>query len=215
MGSYTENQKFYLIDGEELVNVEQDINYNLARADERVRPLVEYQITDEPQISSSSLPKDTGFKWYKTYTNAIYSYQANGGIAQDVNASVDTWSVSGISFETGYGSADQGVDRIAYSVYNNFVRFRGRLVLNGGTSDLPANVITDFMTVPNSILPTRNKYITCYGGNAGTDFQMFRIFIPNKTLPDGRIEFMKYGGNGSASTERYLSLNDVFYGLDD
>jgi len=216
MGEYSVPQNFYLIDGSELVNVDQDLNYNLQRADDRVRPLIEYVVTDEPSISASSLPKDTGFKWYKTYTGAIWNYR-DGGVFQDTNAQVDTWSVSGLTFETGYGSADQELARIAYSTSTGgFVRFRGRLVLNGTASELPVNTTVNFMTVPSSILPVRQKYFTCYGGNAASgDFQCFRIFVPQQGSGDDRIEFIKYGGNASSAAERYLSLNDVFYSLND
>ncbi len=215
MGTYTSNQQLYLIDPSELVSVENNLNYNLRRADERIRPLVEYQITDEASISASSLPKDTGFKWYKTYTGGIWNYR-DGGIFQDPNAQIDTWSTSSITFEAGYGSSDLDVNRIAYSTSanGNFIRWRGRLVLNSGTSELPANTTTDFMTPPVGVLPLTSKYFTVYGGNSTGDFQCFRIFIPSSGSADKRMEFVKYGGNASSSGERYLSLTDVMYSLD-
>lgn len=215
MGSYTDPQNFYLIDGSELVSVEQDLNYNLKRADDRVRPLVEYLVTDEPTITTSSLPKDTGFKWYKTYTGAIYHYR--GGIFQDINASIDTWSVSGLSFESGYGSLDQEENRIAFSLTpDGFVRWRGRLVLDNQASELPLNTTINFLTPPASVLPVRARYFTLYGGNAsGTDFQCFRLFVPQAGAADTRLEFVKYGSTASSSGERYLSLNDVYYALND
>lgn len=215
MGDYTSTQKYYLIDPEEFVAVDQDLNYNLRRADSRIKALVEYQVTAEASIVlSTNLEKDTGFKWYKSYTNSIWNYR-NNTLSQDVNCQIDTWSPNGITFETGYNSVDQGVDRVAYSSFNNFVRWRGRVRLNSGDA-LPTNTTVDFMTVPTSILPVRAKYFTVYGGNStGTEFQCFRIFVPASNAGDKRIEFCKYGGNGSANDENYISLNDVFYALDD
>jgi hypothetical protein len=215
MGSYTDPQNFYLINSDELVNVDQDLNYNLQRADDRVRPLVEYVVTDEPSISASSLPKDTGFKWWKTYTGAIFNY-LDGSVRQDVNCSVDEWSVTGLTFETGYGSVDQDVNRIAYSVtVDGFVRFRGRLHLTSG-GELPANTTVNFLTLPSSILPVRQKYFTIYGGNAAaSDFQCFRIFVPQQGSGDDRMEYIKYGGNSASASDRYFSLNDVFYSIND
>lgn len=215
MGDYTPTQKFYLIDGEELVNVEQDLNYNWRRADTKIRALVDFQNTDVPTLATSDLPKDEGYKWFKTYTNSIYHY-TDGSIITSANSAVTDWAISGISFEPGYGSANLEDSRIAYAVQDGFVHLRGRLVLNSGSSELPANVTTNFMTLPNSVMPLRNKYFTVYGGNStGTDFQCARIYVPEKTLSDQRIEFCKYGGNASSSSERYLSLNDVYWGLDD
>lgn len=212
MGEYTDKQKFYLIEGSELVNADQDLNYNLARADTRVKPLVEYQITDESSITNSNLPKDVGFKWYKTYTNAIWVQHKDGLVYQDTNTWVDTWSLNGIVFYNNYGSMNLEADRIAYSAFNGFVHLRGKLCLNGTASDLPANVNIKFMEIPSEYLPPVARYFTVYGGNAsGSDFQCARIFIPAQSASDHRLEFCKYGGNSSVATERYLSLNDVFY----
>jgi hypothetical protein len=71
------------------------------------------------------------------------------------------------------------------------------------------------MTIPTSYLPTRSKYFTVYGGNAGSDYQCARVFVPEKNAADKRLEFCRYGGVASSATERYLSLNNVYYGLDD
>lgn len=212
MGDYTSKQKFYLIDGSELVNVDQDLNYNLARADARIKPLVEYQVTDEPSITTSSLPKETGFKWYKTYTNSIWAQREDGLVYQDTNAWVDGWSTSDITFYNNYGSMNLDADRVAYTAFNGFVRFRGKLVLNGGGTDLPANTTTKFMEIPSQWLhPTKARYLMVYGGNSSTDFQCARIYVPPQTATDKRIEFCKYGGSATGNIEKYLGLNDVFY----
>jgi hypothetical protein len=214
MGSYTNPQNFYLIDEDELVNVDNDLNYNLQRADDRVRPLVEYVITAEPSISASTLPKDTGFKWYKSYTNAIWNYR-DGAVWQDTNSQVDSWSTSGLTFETGYDSANQEESRIAYSIFNGFVRWRGRLVLTSG-GELPANTVVDFMTPPDAALPSKSRYFFVHGGNAASSsFQTFRIFIPAVGNADKRMEYIKYGGSSSSSDQRYISLNDLYYPIDD
>ena len=212
MGTYTANQRFYQINPTELVDVNQDLNYNLRRADQRVKPLVEYQWTDVESVSQSDVPKDTGFRWYKTYTNSIWNWQDND-IYQDGNGQIAVWQVSGITFESGYGSRDDTIFRIAYAIHDNHCTWRGELAKLDG-SDLPANVSTDVFTPPDSTLPLTSKYITVYGGNATGDFQCGRIFIPAAGSADKRIEFCKYGGNGNSSTEKYLSFNDVAYPLD-
>lgn len=213
MGSYTDNQNFYLIDPSELVSVENDLNYNLRKADERIRPLVEYQVTDEPSIGASTLPKDTGFKWWKSYTGAIWNYRA-GLFFQDPNAQVDAWSVSSLAFEAGYGSVNQEGERIAYSIVNGFVRWRGQLHLTSG-AELPANTVVDFLTPPDAALPDKSRYFFVWGGNATGDFQCFRIFIPAVTSGDKRMEYIKYGGSATNEDNRYISLNDIYYPLDD
>lgn len=214
MGDYTTNQKYYKPDGDEFVNVEQDLNYNLRRADQRIKPLVEYAITDVPSITSASIPKDTGFKWWKSYTNSVWAQRSDGIIYQDPNAQIDIWSNVGFTWEPGYGPANNDIDNVAATFYNNFARLRGRVVLNGGSSDIPANVVTNFMTLPAHLRPATQKYFTIYGGNATSgDFQIFRLFIPQSGAADPRCEFVKYGG-ASSGIERYISLNDVYYALD-
>lgn len=214
MGDYTDTQKFYLINGEELVNVDQDINYNFDRADQRIKPLVEYQVTDVPNLSVATVAKETGFKWYKTFTNSVWNYR-NGVLGQDVNSRISEWSISGILFQSGYGSANLEEGRIAWSINDGFATLRGRLVLNGGTIDLPRNTTTKFMTLPDVALPVKARYVTVYGGNAGTDFQMARIYIPARTSSDKNLEFCKYGGVSTVNTEKYISLNDCRYALED
>lgn len=214
MGDYTPTQKFYLIDGTELVNVDQDLNYNFARADTRVKPLVEYQFTDEPSITNSTLTKETGFKWYKTYNNSVWAYR-NGVTFEDVNSRISEWAFEGILFQSGYGSANLEEGRIAWSINDGFGILRGRLVLNGGGTDLPLNTTTKFMTLPDAALPVKARYFTVYGGNAGSDFQMARIYIPARTSTDKNLEFCKYGGASTVNSEKYISLNDCYYALGD
>jgi hypothetical protein len=221
LGEYTDNQKFYLIDPTELVSVESDINYNLHRADSRVRSLIEYTTVD-PSVSnisvSTTIDKDTGYKFYKAYSNSVWSYDGRSTqVLQDFNSIVDPWSVEGITFEPGYGSPSAfPQDRIAYSVRDNFVRLRGRLVLNDTSNDLPLASVENCFTLPTNILPLTQKYFFCNGGNAASNqFQTFRVFIPPNDASDKRIEFIKYGGNASGSGDRYLSLGDIYYPIGD
>lgn len=212
MGYYTDNQKYYIIDGTELVNVE-DLNYNLQRVDDRLKPLVEYQETDVNSIYDSSLPKSTGFKWWKKTTNSIWSWY-NDGVQQDTNSRVDSWLVDGIVFEPGYGSMNLYDDRVAYTKTDNFVRLRGKLVLNNQSSEFPSNTAVDFMTIPTEYMPPLAQYFFVYGGNGSGNVQCFRIYVPAKDSGDKRLEYCKYGAaNSTNSGERYISLNDVTYSL--
>lgn len=215
MGEYTDTQRFYLADPEELVSVENDLNYNLRRADERVRNLVEYQYTDEQSITVSSLTKEQGFKWYKSYSNSVWFGRGTGTqIWQSVANPVDEWKVTGLSFESGYQSMDSDINRTAYCITGNWVRLRGR-VIRTGQLEIPTESIINFLTLPDEAMPKRARYFTVWGGNATSDFQVFRVFIPAVTDGDKRMEMMKYGGNATSEAERYISLNDIFYPLDD
>lgn len=214
MGNYSPNQNFYLTDPDELVNVEQDLNYNIRLADARVRPLVEYQWTDAPNIGQSDLPKDTGFKWYKARTNTIWAYTERGSVTQDPNSQVNNWRTDFV-WAAGYGPLNNNIDSVAATVYNGMVRLRGMVVLNGGATDLPVNTSTNVFELPVALKPVDPQYFTIYGGNAASgDYQVFRFFVPGAAAGNQNCQFHKYGGTASGATERFLSLNNVFYTLD-
>jgi hypothetical protein len=219
MGGYTDNQKFYLIGGSELVSVENNLNYNLRRADERVKALVEYQITDVPSITNSGASVDVGYKWYKQYTNALYNYRLDRisgapGFWQDANAQVDSWTSSVGPFEPNYGSQDLGDNRIGYSIFNGFVRWRGRLSLTSG-GELPANTLINFLTPPTETRPERDRHFFVCGGDSATNFQTFYVLVPAAGSANLRMRFVKYGGNAKDSSNRYISLNSIQYPLID
>lgn len=215
MGSYTNNQNFYLIDPTELVNVESDLNYNLRRADERVKALVEYQSTNEASLAT--LPKDIGYKYHKKSTNSIWNYHTSlsTGITthyQDTNAAVDTWSTSGIVYEASYASLVEPYETISYSLFNGWCRWRGRLMLNNQNSEFPMQTITRFMNIPVACQPVTAKYFFVHGGNTTADFQAYRIFVAPAGGADTRWEYIRYGGTTSTSNaERYISFNDIWY----
>jgi hypothetical protein len=214
MGEYSPNQRFWLIGENDLVNVEQDLNYNLNRVDYRMRTLVEYMKTDVASVSDSSLVKEVGMKWYKTATNAVwYCHAGLNLISQDPNAAVDTWRTD-ITFEAGYGSVDSSTNRIGCCIANGMVRLRGKLKLNNFDS-LPKNVSTDFMTLPVDAHPTKSRYFFVHGGEGLTQFQTARIFIPAATNPDLRCEFIVYGQAGAPSSNNFLNLNDAYYPISD
>lgn len=213
MGDYTPTQRFYTIDPSELVDVEQHLNYNFRRGDQRIRPLVEYQYTTIDAITASDLPKDVGFKWFKRSTNSIWNYQ-DGALQQDPNSLTNTWSDTGYSFAANYSSLNSLEAKVGWTVYNGYVRWRGRVHFNAGAA-MPANTVTKFLVPPASIRPVRAKYFTVYGGNVTGDFQCFRIYIPDSAAPDSSFEYVKYGGNGSSSAENYISLHDIRYHITD
>lgn len=217
MAGSTAHMGFNRIDDTDLVEVERDINYNFKRADTYIKPLIEYQLTDVSSIANSDIPKDVGFKYYKWFTNSIWSVRVAGSnvIYQDINSQVSTWTTQFGTFEPGYGSLDLISNRIAVSVFNGWVTWRGKLALNAGGSVLPAYSVINFLTVNADLLPTRARYFTVGGGKATGEQQVGRIFIPNVGSADHRMEFTKYGGAPATVADRYLSLNTIRYPLDD
>lgn len=214
MGSLSPNQKFWLIGQNDLVNVEQDLNYNLERVDYRMRTLVEYMKTDVASITAtSSMVKEPGMKWYKTFSNSIWYCHDNTGIYQDPNAQVDTWNTD-ITFESGFSSLDTSTNRIGYSIFGGLVRLRGKLIRTG-LAAFTKNIATDVFTLPASARPDESRYFFVHMGEGLTQFQVARIFIPSSSSGDLRCECMIYGQDGQVSGNNYISLNDIYYPISD
>jgi hypothetical protein len=220
MGTYSDNQKFYIIDPSEIVNVESDINYNLRRADLRVKALVEYQLTDVTSIVSADLPAETGFKWYKWYSNSIWNAVKDPvtnakTVSQDANSNIDTWTTSVGTFEPGWGSLNNATDRIGYSISNGWVQWRGKLALTSG-AELPNNTNSLVLSLPLAVRPNLPRYFFCSGGLVSAGFMAARVFIPDSNgASDPRMSITKYGANAANATQRYISLNDIRYPLSD
>lgn len=215
MGSLTPNQAFWLIGETDLVNVEQDLNYNLSRVDYRMRTLVEYMKTDVASISAdSSLVKEPGMKWYKTYTGAIWYCHEGTGIVQDPNAAVDTFISSTISYEPGFQSLDQANNKIGYSSFGGEIRLRGKLIRTGSAA-FTKNTATDVFSLPPAILPDEARYFFVPMGEGISQFQMARIFIPASSSGDLRCEVIVYGQDGLGAGNNFISLNDVKYTISD
>lgn len=217
MGSYTSVQQFYLIGEDDLVDVDQNLNYNLQRADDRMRPLVEYARTNSASITTDpALTREVGFKYYKTFSNAIfYGVNTFGTMAQDGNGIVPGWSTTGITFEPNYGSLDLSTNRISWAKYfNSWCRLRGALMFNN-LSAFPKNVTTKFMTLPPVMYPAKSRYFFLQMGNGSGQAQTARVFIPAAGSADLRLEFCAYGPDGTTSDQRYISLNDIYYPIND
>lgn len=214
MGDYSPNQKFWLIGENDLVNVEQDLNYNLNRVDYRMRTLVEYMKTDVASISATpSMVKEPGMKWYKTFSNSIWYCHDNTGIYQDPNAQVDTWNTN-VTFEAGFSSLDTSTNRIGYSVFGGLVRLRGKLIRTGMAAFVK-NTATNVFTLPAAAKPDEARYFHVHMGSGLTQFQCARFFIPAAASGDQRCEVLVYGQDGAPSDNNFVSLNDVYYPISD
>lgn len=212
MGEYTPQQKFYLIDPSEFVNVENDINYNYRWTDKIIKPLISYQVTDVQSITDANLDRGNGYKWYKTYNNTVWNWNTNA-IHQDGNAYVPPWSNIGVSIVSGYEVVPEYFPE--YSVdYTGWVEWRGR-IRPTGTTQLPKNANINFLTIPASVQPIRSKYFFVSGGDSTSNFQGGRLFVPSPTENDPRMEFCLYGGNGTSNDSRYIDLSCLRYPLDD
>lgn len=214
MGRYTDNFELYLTDDTDLVDVDSDVNYNLERLDAVLKPLIQYQLTDVPVITTSDLPKEVGYKFYKWHSNSVWFCATAGAPVQDGNAQVDSWNTGFGSFASGYSNYDESTNRIAYSSHNGWISWRGKLARSGRAAFVDDDIIFP-ITLSPSVLPNSPKYFMCAGGFTTAAPQIFRVYIPSSDAADKRMKVIKYRGIASDSDERYLCLNQIRYPLDD
>ncbi|MFF5977067.1 hypothetical protein ACFY7C_36805 [Streptomyces sp. NPDC012769] len=206
---YTPDQGFYLINGEDLVNPATDINYNMSRCDEKLKPLVEYYVTDVPDITASAIPKDVGYKFYKQYSNSTWVWSANPvgttpSMRQEPNGAVPGWLSTDITFASGWSSDSTEV--VQYSTASNFVQLRGKLVYN---TTIPSNtLLSNILTLPVSMRPNTDRSWIISGGQGVDDFQMFRAVIGSAS---GALSVYKYGNGPIDPSHNYISLDTVVF----
>lgn len=221
MGDYTATQHFYKPDPEELVDVETQLNYNVERADHRVRALVEWLRTDVEVIENSE-ERETGFKFFKVHSNSLWVAQDNSGDVHfpssnnDVDSWIDLGSSSGATFVNSYTDdvfdTDDDEDLRRELCYrrefsDGMVYWRGLVNLTDDADQIPLNQNIIIVTgVPTEARPKRNKYFFTHMG-VTSQFSVARIMF--KT--NGEIEINRMGVNQSDPTQRFLSFNDCHY----
>lgn len=217
MGEYSPKQGFYLINGNELVNVDTDINFNMLRADARIKPLIQHQMLppDVNSITASTYPKDIGFKWWKRWSNSIWTWSAPtpGGTPvarQDNNNTVEFWTTTGISFMSGWSNYDSSPNPVGYNIRDGIVNWRGRIKYN---AEIPANTPIDVFTLPTATIPNTERFFMVSGGNSSTNFQMFKVTVTGASTSPKTLQIIKYGGNASTTNDRYFNLNAIQYPL--
>lgn len=218
MGSYSATQGFYEPGADEFVDVESQLNYNLRRADDRVRQLIEWQYvpSNYKTIPDAYPVREVGMKYYKAYSNCPqYTTTTNGKLTlgQDSNSIVFSWSSSGISFQGGYQSENTAEQLISYrrDLVTNTVHWRGGLKLNASADDIPLNTNITVMTIPSNVRPTRGKYFYVHMGFATGNFACCRVLFQ----PGGTVEINKMGIAQTDSTQRAVSFNDISYPIGD
>lgn len=218
MGQYSATQNFYKPSSEELVDVESQINYNLRRADERVRQLVEWQyIPSSYQNVQDAYPeREIGMKYYKASTNCPqYTTLSSGSLtlAQDSNSRVYSWTQSGLSFLNNYTSENNAEQRISYRLdpVTNTVHWRGGLVLKTSMDQIPLNTNIQVITLPTVIRPTRSKYAFVHMGIASSGYSVCRILFTSA----GIVEINRMGIDQTDSSQRAVSFCDVSYPIGD
>lgn len=214
MGIYTPNQAFYKPEPTEFVDVDTQVNYNLRRADERVRAMIEWQYT-EAAIISGNEPRDVGYKFFKAATNTFYicGDPSLDLVQHSSNGDTDEWTTGGLAAVGGYRSVDFNENQLSYRVEptDKQVSWRGNIMLNDTQDQIPVNTNIVVFTMPSFCTPARSKYFHVHMGIATAGYSIARILFKNT----GEIEINRMGIAQTNVTERYVSFNDISYPTND
>lgn len=214
MGSYTSTFKFYKPDPEEIVDVELNLNYNWRIADSICRGLLEYKNspTQIPDVSDAFL----GFRWYKSYSNAIWYWRDVGGVSQyfqDTYSRVGPWvSAAGIMASGWESHPDNPAQyRIVDTGSGTTeVEWSGAIWLAGAAPTLNLNY-NPVMNLPGLIIPVVTKYFQQNAGNSTTGYNVARVGF----FSAGQCELKIWGsGNWQNTAERKVDLAGIRYALE-
>lgn len=220
MGTYTNNFKLYKPIPDEVIDVNQQVNYNWDITDDFCKRLLEYQYFTGPSIGDTvGATNKTGERWYKTYSNAIIGASAPGAFIQDTFAHVDTWVDATSLITTVSGLSWQAFPNFppAYRVISSpgsgttEIEWVGRLWVGGGAIQSLVSYAPVITGMPVATRPAVGKYFQLYAGNTTSDYAVARALASS----NGDIQFQKYG-NGAATSnlENYIDLGGMRYNVE-
>lgn len=216
MGSYTNTLKFYKPIADEVVDVEQQLNYNWDINDREMKRLLEYEyVSGQNPNVVGALSRS---RFYKEYSNTIQTYfkSTPDFFWQDPSAFASAWVDADQFIQGGYSSHPNYPP--AYRIIKKSggttaeVEWTGAFWLDMSPMDLNVNVqFCGVDELPVAIRPTTNKYFNMWGGNTSTDFSVARLFIG----ANGSMEFKRYGVDPGANTaENHLDFAGIVYNVE-
>lgn len=202
MGSYTQYQKLYKVAEGDTVDVENDLNYNWDRLDDRVRRICEWAPTEFPFITGNE-QFENGFNYLKRESCAKYTGW-DGAVYQDTQAFVPQWNL--VTPAAGWQNATT-TTRLMWANIGGKVFWRGKIRLASG-GEIPVKTIqTVVSTLPAGAIPSTVKHAFQPGGNSPAGQPCVHMIVFNTT---GTIQVFKYGtAQGTAATDRYINFSGI------
>lgn len=215
MGTYTENLKLYKPDSTEFVDVDIQLNRNWDIADKAVKRLLEYEYTtaQTPDI----IEEQNRPKFFKAYSNSIQTYFRTSnfffqGPSTYVNGffAAKSWLSDGWDEHSEWPIFVRSIQRSS-DVTKREIEWHGAIWMDGDVIPIGTTIIVmPDGSIPSPFRPVRSQYFTLYGGNTGSDYSIYRLFISW----EGRMEVRRYGATPSSDFERRLELTGVKYDAD-
>lgn len=226
MGIYTTNFGLYKPDATENVDVDSQVNRNLDIIDSNMKPLMEWQRYDGSSISGdSALVKKHGYRFYKTYSNSIWFYNATtDSVLQGLDNFCPSWKTLTAVISAGYTGVGVDADpsgpdwphlcQISRSVSASDIEMSGKIRLST-SAELPLNTTTTIISnLPTDMRPLEQKnFITASPGGSSVQatYSITRIVVNT----NGTVTYYRMGDNvGAVNSLHYISLDGVRYSTD-
>lgn len=215
MGEYTTQLKLYKTADVEVVDVEQQLNYNWDICDRDLKRLLEYEYVTVP--SPDVVDAVSRSKFYKEYSNSYMTYFKTGNFFyQDPYAFVSPW-VSGASMLQA-GWFDDPDFPFFYRIIKKAggtttqIEWTGAIWTGGPEIDVNTNMtFIDVGDIPVAIRPTVTKYFNVNCGNTAANYKIARIFIGS----NGEGQVKLYGQMTTTGTiENRVDFGGIKYNLE-
>src|SRR5690349_15616890 len=202
MGEYTPVQKLYKPAATDLVTVETDIKYNWDRLDDRTKPLVEWEWSEETQLTGN-VPIEQNYKYYKSSSASKWISNFNGtnqAVVQDTLAYVPNWSL--ITPDAGWVVAANS-RLMACQTFSgeDMVHWRGLVIFDAGDLPIKTNTLV-CSSIPSQFRPLgADREFQVATGDTQTGANIATIMLRFTTA--GEIRMFKYGVGTQLAPSRF------------
>lgn len=218
MGTYTTVLKLYKTAADEVVDVEQQMNYNWDISDLQMRRLLEYEYT------TAAAPNVVGAlsrsRFYKEYSNSFMAYFSGGNFFwQDPTAFVSPWVDATPLLQAGWFAHPEFPP--AYRIVKKSGGTTSEIEWTGAIATDPVNpiqidvntnmAVIDIGDVPGDVRPVVSKYFLMNAGNTATNYSISRVFFNS----NGSVEIKRYGANPTnPGMENRIEFTGIKYNVE-
>lgn len=212
MGTFTPNIRLYKPAPDEIVDVNQQINFNWRAADLDLKGLLEYEYTTDQNLSIEGI--QPRHRYYKSYSNSAFAWSGTTFFFQDLAAAVYPWvNASSLLVLPWVAHPDNPpYYRIVATpgTATTQIEWMGSIWQNGAVITA-GTAFGGVMPLPPGTIPNATKSFNCNAGNTASGYSIARVNFSATGLDMGII---RYGVNPTGSTENRVDLGGIKYNID-
>ncbi len=211
MGTFTPTIKLYKPAPDEIVDVNQQLNFNWQIADLDLKGLLEYQYTTEQNLSTLGI--QPRHRFYKAYSNSLFAWSGSTFFFQDIAAAVYPW-VNASSLVAGGWSAHPDMPpfyRIVSTPASGTTQIEWMGSIWQGGALIPANTAYGgVIALPAATVPSITKLFVMNAGNTASGYSIARVSFSSVGSDVG---VQRYGTAPTGSSENRVDLGGIKYNI--